>query len=163
MTCSCLKRAADDLQDYSRRLAESKCATADIQSIVADSCADEILALPPCDCEERIKELEGQLAYATTRMHDEIEADRAMTRALTIADADGNAQWLSIAHALCSDNGITHGHISQRLEDLATYLVSQFERLAELTAHAEAMAGAKTLLEMFETAEAYEQWKERNK
>jgi len=33
-----------------------------------------------------------------------------------LADTDTNAPWLTAAHALCSDYGIPHGHISARLD-----------------------------------------------
>lgn len=56
-----------------------------------------------------------------------------------LAEADANAPWLTQAHILCSDHGIPHGNISDRLEMLAGYLAEaerDAARLREAIQHA---------------------------
>ena len=48
-------------------------------------------------------------------------------------DADVNADWLSMAHELCTDYGVDQGHISQRLLILRRKLVDMQTSLAGRT------------------------------
>ena len=54
----------------------------------------------------------------------------AQSQASIVEDANANAPWLSLAHSICTDSGIEHGHIKKRLQALQDKLraIAQLER-----------------------------------
>lgn len=59
----------------------------------------------------------------------EAAAEQVSVIAQCFADLNPNARWLSLAHTLCSDAGVPHGHIAERLEGLRRTLDERFEAL----------------------------------
>ena len=92
--------------------------------------------------DERVKRVKAERAgRAEAERAERAEAELAAIRAtqpvawgVRLADADADAPWLTAAHALCSDCGIPHGHISGRLDGLRGRLAAMGEeRDAERT------------------------------
>jgi hypothetical protein len=71
---------------------------------------------------KRIERLEKDLSYALSNAEEALNADRHVERVMGrmegAAEANPNAHWMTAAHILCSDYGVPHGLLTDRIAGL---------------------------------------------
>ena len=83
---------------------------------------------------EQIQEKADSFFEFPTKNRDHVTTTSALLFARECCkDSDVNADWLSMAHELCTDYGVDQGHISQRLLILRRKMVDMQTSLAGRT------------------------------